>query len=139
MRSPTTVRDGRDSADCRPRGCALGWQGAERHAPRGEERSDRGELCMPVKVGASAARLALCPAGRKETAQAPGGKKGDVMSSVFRAKRAGGRMWGGRQPGATASGGQLRRPPRDSRGEGMGAAGTVSGGQPEGNELRRRV
>lgn len=38
MRSPTTVRDGRDSADCRPRGCALGWQGAERHAPRGEER-----------------------------------------------------------------------------------------------------
>lgn len=101
--------------------------------------ADRGELCMPVKVGASAARLALCPAGRKETAQAPGGKKGDVMSSVFRAKRAGGRMWGGRQPGATASGGQLRRPPRDSRGEAMGAAGTVSGGQPEGNELRRRV
>lgn len=103
----------------------------------GEEHSVWGELCRPVK--ASIMRLALCPVRWKETARASGWKKGDMMRSVFRAKDAGGHTWGGRQPGVTASGGQLRRLLRDSRGEGMRAAGTVSGGQSEGNELRRRV
>lgn len=132
------VRDGRGSRKNRTRGRVLGMAGSQNSLHPGRKgHSVWGELRRPIR--ASAVRLALCPVRRKESAQASGRKKGDTMRSVFRAKHAGGRTWGGQQPGATASGGRLRRLLRDSRGEGMRAVGTVSRGQPEGDELRRRV